>query len=1198
MAEIKFTKEQESAINTSDKTLLVSAAAGAGKTSTLTERIIRSLTRKENPDDISKMLIVTFTNAATAQLCDDIREAIEKALKNDPENRALERQLTLLPMAKISTIDSFCNDILRKNCDKVGIPPNYRIAETAELEILSLAILSELIDAIYENESEIMTAADFARLADALTSSKSDAGLESIFLKLYEKSKSAVPGVEIFKILADKYNGIDVKNNEFTRHAIQLFKEAAQHHVNILTQNANELISSDDKYEKAYAEAFFCDAELLKSLLSEDEYFSLKNALDEFKFKTFPSVKAQDKTPFLEAKKALHKDASDEIRAIRSKYFFYTEEELRELFKGLYDLLSLLAKFLAEFDRIYMQRKIKRLTLEYSDIERFAYASLYNEDGSISDFANALKKEYSSVYIDEYQDVNALQAKIFDAISRPDNRFMVGDIKQSIYGFRSADPDVFASMKKSFPKLDSGESSSSFSIFMSQNFRSDRCIIDFVNSVFDKVFGLAGESIGYLPDDRLLFAKASEPTEYKNVSFLLVPEKPSDAEKNALSAEELECETVAKKIDEILKKNKDLSPSDFAIIMRGKSRMGDYSDALKRRGIPSENLDSKNFFLNSEVLLALCLLNSIDNPEKDIYLAGLMASPLFSFTADELYAVRKDKKTSLYKSLISYTEENPSFKKGRDFIERLEFYRTLSEGLNIDAFILRLYNDTGLLDLARRFGEEDNLLLLYNYAKSFSSSGPKSLYSFIKFINNVIDNNTEFNAKRDGDKKDAVNITTVHSSKGLEYKIVFYVDTNTPFKDLDSTARIAFSEKFALSLCLRSPGGLARVENPIHNIVIHSNYMRYFEEELRVIYVALTRAKSELFIVGKTPEDYTSFLTELEFGARFLDKYSVYKAKSPLSLMLMTGENYKTLIVRDVDEEILFNKENAANTPEISRESAAPENPCEREEEFEDDSFTLSADELSARLSFSYEKEYLTKIPEKMAVSILKPEVLDGSEKEKPAELIENLLSGKRSGKITPDFISGSAVDESAKQGIATHTFLQFFDIANFEEKGAREELERLCSLKFISKANKDRVRLSEIELFKKSGFFAEMKAAKKVYREFRFNTHLPAKFFTTDEGLRKKLKDEELLVQGVIDCIIEDNDGNLHLVDYKTDRLSEAELQNKTLAERKLNDAHARQLSYYSLAAEKIFGKAPKSLRVYSLPLGDTVTIKKTFDV
>lgn len=1194
MAEIELTLEQQQAIDTTDKTLLISAAAGAGKTSTLTARIIKSITRAQNPEDISQMLIVTFTVAATEQLKDKIRRAIEAEIEKNPQNSNLEKQLNLLPMAKICTIDSFCNDILRKNCDKVGVPPNYRIADRAELEILSNSILTKLINEFYEDEkSDIMTSQDFAFLTDALTSSKNDSTLEEIFIKLYENSKSLIPGVEIFKTLADEYAKITPGKNKYATHAAEIINGAAKHYANMLTKLADELILSSDKYEKACADSFYADADVLKPLCRESDYFSLKDLLDKFKFKNFTSIPSDDKTPLTNEMHDLHKAASNGIKDLAGKHFFYSEEELKELFSGLHKILTLLSQFMTEFDKLFMQEKIRRLMLEYADIERFAFKSLYCDDGkTLTDFALSLRQEYSSVYIDEYQDVNSLQAKIFDAISRDDNRFMVGDIKQSIYGFRSADPDVFSSMKTSFPKLGSGIFSSFFSIFMSHNFRSEKSVVDFVNSVFEKTFGLTKESIGYMPEDKLIFKKKNPSPIYEKACVVLVPERNENAQPNALSAEELECKFVANKISELLK-DESLDPSEIAIIIRGKERMNAYADALSELGIKSQKLDTDNFFFNPEVLLALCLLNTINNPEKDIYLAGLLVSPIFCFTADDLYRMRDDKSLSLYKSLIKYTEENPDFKKGREFLDKLEFYRTLAEGLSVDSLLLRLYNDTGLIENAKHFGAEGNLLLLYNYAKTFSASSIKGLYNFIKFINNIIDNKTKLDTKRGTEEEKAVRITTVHSSKGLEYKYVFYVDTDTVFKNQDNSDRIVYSRNFGLSLRLRSPGGIARVDNPIHNTIIDYNQRKYLEEEFRVVYVALTRAISKLFIIGKVPEDVDSYIEKVKFKAKFLDEYSIYSVKSPLELILMTGENYETFVFKDDAEEKKSDTASDEKKNEASpEESVAAPTGVKARPEKNPDSFTLNKEKLSSRLNFKYANEHLTRIPEKLSVSILKPKTLDGSENEKVSQLIENLLSENKKHKTTPDFIAESAADEKAKLGIATHTFMQFFDVENLKKNGVADELERLRKLDFLSEKDKNRVVVSNIELFRNSDFFREMQNAKKIYREFRFNTNIPARFCTLNEKLLEKLNDEELLVQGVIDCILEDSNGDIHLVDYKTDALSEKDLANKASAAKKLNDSHRRQLSYYSLAIERIFGKKPKTVRVYSLPLGDTVDI------
>lgn len=1226
MAAKKFTDEQLSAINTTDKTLLVSAAAGAGKTSTLTERIVRSITRDENPDDISKMLIVTFTNLATDQLRGDIREAIERKLEENPENKTLEAQLTLLPMAKISTIDSFCNDILKRNSDKVGIPPNYRIADTAELRILSFSLLSKLIGELYENKRcDVMTSDEFIFLAEPLTASKSDSGLEEIFLKLYEKSKSAVRGVAIFKLLADRYKTLNPLDNEYTDFALKTLKNAALYCEKMTAEIGDELLGSDVEHDRKCGADFHENANIFHSLSLKSDYLSAKEALDSLKYKNLTSVgKGNEKTPLLEEKAdLLSKKIKPEIASIKSAYFSYTEEEMQKLFWDSERFFALLAKFLSAFDELYMQEKLRRLALEYSDIERFAFNSLYKEDNeTLTDFALSLKEEYSSVYIDEYQDVNPLQAKIFDAVSRIDNRFMVGDIKQSIYGFRSADPEVFASMKNSFPRLDSGANSSAFSIFMSQNFRSEKHIIDFVNSVFDKAFGLTKESIGYCPEDSLVFPEGKAVTEGKRAIVCLIPERPKnngdgdaetdteneteanaeDDEKEETPANELQYKFVAKKISELLKNDKNLEPRDIAIILRKRIKMPEYARALSELGIESKSVGDKDFFLNSEIQLALCLLNSIDNPEKDIYLAGLLASPLFSFTPDELLTISKSGKGSLYKKLVRYTEEN-SFEKGKKFIRELNFYRTLAEGLSIDTLILRLYNDTGLLELARRFGGEDNLLLLYDYAKNFSASSLKGLYNFIKFINNIIEGGTEFEIKRDGDDENAVNIISIHKSKGLQYKVVFYAETNALIKDKDLEDVIAFSEKFGISTRLRAVGGLAIVENPVHNVLNDYKKRRFIEEEFRDIYVALTRAVSELYVVGKVPEDYSDYLEKIKFKARHLNEHSIYRTNKSLELVLMTAENYKTIVVKELDEEIELDESYAPKKMEEKTDTAPAleENedktpPAEEEKEAVTalpDVFSLSKEELYARMSFKYKNEHLTKIPEKISVSQLKPRILDGSDEEDIAPPKTNGKRPDKKYKKKPSFAEDSRSDISAKKGIATHNFMQFFDVENFDKNGVDSELSRLTEAGFISKSDSALVEKAEIEKFHSSDFFREMKEAKEAYREFRFNTRFPAKYFNFDSEILAKISDEELLVQGVIDCILVDGKGELHLVDYKTDRLTKEELASRDATTKKLNESHAEQLSCYALAIEKIFGKMPKTVRVYSLPLGDTVDIR-----
>lgn len=1179
MAKRIFSPEQEKAIETKEKTLLVCAAAGSGKTTVLTERIIRSLLSKTNRESLENMLIVTFTNASVADLRDKIAKALTEAIKEAPDDKSLERELFFLPSARICTIDSFCNEIVKSNADRVGVTPGYRLAETAEAAILSSALLNGLIDAALEDKLCGIVPEEFEKLSDCLTSSKTSKDLSEVFLMLYEKSKSEVDGVAVFEHLANKYlhfaalNDFSVEKTEYGNYAILRLHEAVNHFVNHLSRLISE---SYDAAEEKYCQRIREDLILLRELSLAESYESLKAHLDNLSFAALPTVRG-DKTPLQIAIKDAREDMKESILNLKKRFFSYTSDEWRMLYSELGSTLCVLAKFLSHFDKVYTEEKRRRGMLEYSDIERYAYLCLYTPDGVPSDIATAYQRSFTSVYIDEYQDVNPLQDRIFSAVASPTARFMVGDIKQSIYGFRSAKPDIFAEMKTSFAPIDESGESENASLFMSNNYRCDRGIIDFVNEIFDSSFKFVGKSIGYEDGDRLRFAKVypngDEPV-YRPAKILIDAEAKRDENGEKINTTPY---IAAKRIKNLLKEGRLASgepyrPSDIAIIVRTRSKIGEYASALSELGIPCDTADEKSFFLNREVLITLCLLNAIDNPKKDIYLAGLLCSPLYGFSADEVLLYRKKSRTgSLYDAIVAYSAENPEDKKLSDFLLSLHRYRTLAEGSNVDSLISRLYRETGLLALASKHGGKDNLLLLYDYARKFEGSAYKGLYSFITYINNLIDLGKELGEKREGSESDAVKIVTAHSSKGLEYPAVFF-DATYKLKNLDESERVAYSAGFGLSVCLRSKDGLALVNNPVQNIIRDRMHRKYFEEELRVLYVALTRAREELFVVGKC-EDAEEFENGMALLRISLSEFSLRRAKSYQDIILSTTSIEPVLCLGEDGETTVESTPIDAPAPKQNSKSV-------RES---------LKEEIKARFNYSYPSPHTTTLPEKMSVSKLYPEVLDGSDGE---PLIIEKEREKRG--ILPAFISGTHDDESARRGIITHTFMQFCDFERLYESGAKAELSRLVYSGFISKENEGRVRISEIEKFRSSPLFEKIRAARKLYREFRFNCFLPAEKFTTEKEKKEALKEEKILVQGVIDCIIEDSEGNLHLIDYKTDRLTKEELNSPALAKKRLSEKHSLQLYYYGLATEQIFGKKPSEICVYSLHLGATVTMEK----
>ncbi len=1207
-----WTKEQGLAISTRDRTLLVSAAAGSGKTATLTERIIRSILDKENPLNISNMLIVTFTNAAVGELRERITEALKTAIRENPEDDRLREQLLMLPGAKISTIDSFCSDILRANCDRVGVSPNYRIADTAEGALLADRIMNALIGSVYRGEDSDILPAELERLADCLTDSKKQDELAGALGEIYEKTLSSELGVDTIGALIEEYNPeryTSVDNTKYVRYLRDRTQGMCEHYEKVFSGVIGE-ISAHPEWKGAKAMTVLdSDLALVESLHRASTYCEARKFILEYAFPRTVSIKDEAAPKVKPIRDAFRED----IQYFKDTFYRFDEQMWQKSYALLYKTLTVLYKFLKKFDKLFREDKIRRGICQYSDIERYTYECLW-QGGVRTDIANAQAKQYSAIYIDEYQDVNSLQNKIFEAVATDKNRFMVGDIKQSIYGFRSANPKIFADMKMTLPSLNSEIEQSAASIFMSRNFRCDEGIVDYTNHIFDKVFGLISRSIGYESDDRLIHGKMYEGEKPRYIyPSTCVVDKRIEAELRAKSQEldnpeeiHLQPRVVARKIYELLNGGATLNsgcaitPGDIAIILRNtKGHDKLYARELQRLGIPSAIDDAKSFFLNADVLLCLSLLSVIDNPKKDIQLASVMCSPLFSFSADELVYIRAQGCETLYDCLVKHVENNPDYERGVNFLKCLDEYRFLSEGTNVDKLIMTLYRKTGLLSLASGNDGKKNLMLLYEYARKFEAGSFKGLYNFISYINSIVDKKHDFDKNQTPEDADAVKIITVHSSKGLEYPIVFFAEADISVQKTQDKARLVYDENFGIGLDLRTDSSLAIVENPTRPIIKDYILRRSFEEEMRVLYVALTRARERLYVVGRPSRFAENFYEQVELSREYLSEFALYNMPSYLDCICATVRSGVCDIegfLSDASSVKLV--QNEAESTEVIEKLQAQ--------------IDLSAlDVLKSRFSFKYPGEVTASLPEKLSVSHLNPRILDGTGEE-ITELFESEeqvcecenderknndnalgldLRFGTSG-VLPRFISGVDERESAKRGISTHLVLQFCDFELLYKNGSRAEVERLFAKKFISEDDVKRIRLFELEKFRTSKLFALMREAKSLEREFRFNVLLPADNFTEREENKRQLAHENILVQGVIDCLIEGEDGEYILVDYKTDRLTKEEREDISLAEKRLRLAHAEQLKYYACAVEKIFGKKPKKTLIYSLHLGDTVDI------
>ena len=1189
-----WTPKQLQAIETRNKTLLVSAAAGSGKTATLTERIVRRLTDESSPASISRMLIVTFTRLSAADLKRKISNAISDELAKNPTSQYLSKQLVLLESANICTIDSFYLDIVRSNFQRLGLPSNFRLADEGEMALLCKDVMDTIIDRHYDSSENDN---GFLSFVENFTSAKQSDTLSDIFLSLYEKICSKTDSTKYILSLANELKA--QASGEFFESRqgkiiLSHLLSGVQSYKNAL-ERCCDIISSEEKASVAYLPAFayekefFCD---LYDILQGGCYDSAREKILSFNKQRLGILKKEFQNELILACKALRDEETSFIKSASEKYFSFDSESIKDAMIKTSDILVSLYNILSEFEEASENEKIKRRAFGFDDIRRFSYKLLTNEDGSPSDIALSYRERFDEIYIDEYQDVDAMQDRIFSLIAKPNNRFMVGDIKQSIYGFRGADTDVFAGYKKSFPELEKAAGSDSALIFMSNNFRCDDNVIKFTNDVFSFLFGHCGKSIEYTPDDDLIFSKVEEgrtlPSPAVSIAVITADEKASendsdeDEEKSDINPEAI---WIAKEIERLIKYEKKaddtkIEPRDIAILMRSTTPASDITKALTSLGIPCSDNSKYDLFETPDVLLVLSLLSSVDNPHRDIPLAATLYSPIFGYTMDELIEIRTnaEPKMSLFEALNAYSGDNSTIQeKNSYFTEKLTSYRKKSTSLSIDKLLNHIYRDLSLTSFEGT--NSQNLTRLYEMARRFESGSFKGLNNLISYINELIENKKVPSLSYEDAESNAVQMITTHKSKGLEFPVCFVCNTQSNFNLEDVKPNLIYHSRAGIALKLAYEGGMARLNTPMREAVALEMTNAQIEEEMRILYVAFTRARERLYVTAHT----RSRLEKLEENAyltkHFASDFKIKRCRNYLSMVLAAihplrddeGYTFKALEKDGIELIEIKNEERSEDVPTVSEVIT--------DEEIK---------KIQARMEFKYPHSHLNKLPAKLSVSKLTPTVLDDIDND--AATLESFDEAKIL-EIEEFFESKSKIT-GADKGTATHLFLQFCDFQNAEKNGVRAELARLVEKRFIAPQVAELINIQQIEKFFKSKFYSTLKGARATYREQRFNILLPAVHFTQNEEFKGDVGDEEILVQGVIDLFFEDMNGNIILCDYKTDYLSFEELQNEALIIEKMRARHGKQLEYYTMAIESFTGKKPDKVLIYSLPYGEAVEI------
>ena len=1151
---MNFTIEQQQAIDIRGKSIAVSAAAGSGKTAVLTRRIIERVCASDGSGDISRILAVTYTKAAAAEITARVAAALSDKLAHDPSNKHIAQQALLVGSARISTIHRFCLDVIHENFEKLGLPSDFAAADETKLGIIEDEIMQSLIDECLEGTAEICgSIGDMSKFADTFGSFSDTDELSSTLISVYTNLSCKMDFLSSLDGVIQEYNGM--ANGDFfsTRLGFQLLK----HLSSFLDHYKNELESAlksavENEMGGTTSDAINGDLRTIYTLLSMVErhadYAEISRVICEYSSIKMRFATGCSGTEIAEGIKKKRNKFKADMTAMREGFFSFSTDEIKYAASETSKLISDLKVILTEFDRRFSAEKIRRHVVSFSDMEHYALRLLWDrENDAPSDIAKRIRDGFDEVYIDEYQDTNEVQDKIFSLISRANNKFCVGDVKQSIYGFRGSEPSIFERMLDEREKYVDGIDGDGTKIFLSKNFRSSNEIIDFCNAVFSKLMIFGGGRYG---EDERLNSGADRTSDKVEIAVI-------DKDDEVAS----EAEYVAGRIAMLISEG--ARPSDIAILLRSSNDGIEFEKALTRRGINCRNTSDSQLFDSPEVQLVLSLLNVIDNPRRDVYLAAALKSPLYGVSLDELIYIRRTRDGSLYDALCEFTSST-GFKKGERFLSDIERFRKLSKSCTCDSLIWQIYMDTDLISYITH-GESEydaeeskaNLIQLYNYAREYEKGAYRGLYDFISFVNDVI-SGKKIDLAQFSSASDAVSMMTIHKSKGLEYPICFLCRCSKKFNFNDIHRNVIITKNGPVPKLVHS-SGLGRVKTIQYLVSAMLQKRELVAEELRVLYVALTRPRDKLIITASEKNADAVFDNE---GT--ISDYSIYKT-----------DNYIDMITAAV-----------LGSDTFVRAGEYEQSDIQRAEESQREDIPLAAARriVRERLSFKYPRASLSRLPSKMSVSRLYPEMLD--EKDDEMKTAENSDIN-----YMPQFLrEESDGSTAAERGTATHTFMQFFDFDRVYKNGVLAEMEYLAAKRFIYPEDVSRIDVRGLERFFASPLAQSMREASEIYREKRFMLNIPAEEFTSDEQLRAELSGEALLVQGVIDCVYRADDG-LVLVDYKTDRFPRGMPREEIVSI--MTERHSRQLAYYKRACTELFGKIDH-VYIYSFALGDVIEILK----
>lgn len=1235
---VKWTKEQEKVINLRNRSLLVSAAAGSGKTAVLVQRIISMVTDKAEPLDIDRLLVVTFTNAAAAEMRERVGVAIENALEQEPYNQHLQRQLTLVHNAQITTIDSFCIRILRDHFHKIDLEPGFRIADEGELKLLREDVCEAVLEEFYQKADP-----EFFRFADSYSGAKNDLQIKEMILKLYNYAESYPWPKEWLETCVQQYEAVNEAELEE--------KSWIRDFLSYLDVRIEDLITAQKKlleltqepdgpymYEASIAD----DLRQLENLRKCEHFSQWQEAVSSIDFKNIGrSGKYEGSVAKKNAVMSGRKRMKDQIDKWKKTIFATPLEVQLERLTQTSKMVRVLVTLTQAFSDRFYEEKQKKNMLDFSDVEHNALRVLVNpETKELTETALEYQQQYREVMIDEYQDSNYVQETLLTAVSGVkngnENLFMVGDVKQSIYRFRLARPELFMDKYHRF----STEESSRQRIDLHRNFRSRREVVEAVNDIF---YPLMEKDLGNVAYDAeaALYAGAEYP-DYENADcckpeFLLVPSQESGMERR-----EQEAAAVAGRIRELVETQEipGITYKDIVLLLRSMSGWAEtYQKVFEQEGIPLIVASKTGYFSATEVQTVLSLLRALDNPYQDIPMAAVMKSYFGKFTSEELAQIRAESPgMPFYQCVEQFTsseeqqkeeqiadtnvveaekqqkeepisdtdaveaeilpqeKENENVSDQRShlaekiiaFQEMLQNFRQRIPYTPIHRLLQEILDETGYRNYVAALpaGEQRraNLDMLMEKAVAYEQTSYHGLFHFIRYIDRLMKYDVDYGeAEIVSEQENAVRLMSIHKSKGLEFPVVFVCGMGKQFNEQDLNSNMIFHPEFGIGLKWFDCEKRTKANTLIHQIFAMEAKKENLGEELRVLYVALTRAKEKLILAGtcKLPEEgqYSGFSREekVSFSTRY-DAKSYWDWVMPV--LGMENPDYRYVIW----DEARMQQEEQRKLQDTALEHrtllVALQNVSE-----------IELTQLKETFSWEYAWKEEGTHKQKVSVSELKHRAME--ERSESAEQTLNtaqpLFPDEIATPYVPRFVQEAKENAGALYGTMVHRFLECLDFAGLpdfaEEKQGlyfvKQQIDALCALGRMQEADAKRLNWKQLLGFLQSDTAKRMRVAAEqgtLEREKPFVMSVPANLVWEESR-----PEEEVLIQGIIDVFWEEADG-IVLLDYKTDHVDNAQ---------ELVHRYKKQLELYADALSRFFGEKPvKEILIYSFALAETIRL------